>query len=88
MGTRPRHALESATVGDWTVGREDLVLGELKNVVPVGLGQQAAQRAAAGLHPGGDDRVRGGAHQPNVWSTHPVQRSERDVVERDIARIW
>jgi regulator of RNase E activity RraA len=28
LDVRPQHALESATVGDWTVGREDLVLGD------------------------------------------------------------
>lgn len=28
LDVRPREALESATVGDWTVGREDLVLGD------------------------------------------------------------
>jgi len=28
LDARPRDALESATVGDWTVGREDLVLGD------------------------------------------------------------
>lgn len=28
LDVRPQDALESATVGDWTVGREDLVLGD------------------------------------------------------------
>ena len=28
LAVRPQDALESATVGDWTVGREDLVLGD------------------------------------------------------------
>jgi regulator of RNase E activity RraA len=28
LGDRPKDALESATVGEWTVGREDLVLGD------------------------------------------------------------
>jgi regulator of RNase E activity RraA len=28
LDVRPQNALESATVGDWTVGREDLVLGD------------------------------------------------------------
>lgn len=28
LGVRPQGALESASVGDWTVGREDLVLGD------------------------------------------------------------
>ena len=28
LDVRPQDGLESATVGDWTVGREDLVLGD------------------------------------------------------------
>src|SRR5437870_370345 len=28
LDVRPNDALESATVGDWTVGREDLILGD------------------------------------------------------------
>ncbi|MDQ1720482.1 MAG: hypothetical protein QOI26_216 [Pseudonocardiales bacterium] len=37
LGIRPPDALESATVGDWTVGRDDLVLGDDDGVlfVPV-----------------------------------------------------
>jgi regulator of RNase E activity RraA len=33
LDARPEDALESATVGDWTVGREDLVLGDEDGVV-------------------------------------------------------
>src|SRR5437899_7994084 len=33
LDVRPEDALESATVGDWTVGREDLVLGDDDGVV-------------------------------------------------------
>jgi regulator of RNase E activity RraA len=38
LDDRPQDALESATVGDWTVGREDVVLGDDDGVlfVPVG----------------------------------------------------
>jgi 4-hydroxy-4-methyl-2-oxoglutarate aldolase len=33
LDPRPEHALESATVGEWTVGREDLVLGDDDGVI-------------------------------------------------------
>ena len=33
LGVRPNDALESASVGDWTVGRDDLVLGDEDGVL-------------------------------------------------------
>jgi 4-hydroxy-4-methyl-2-oxoglutarate aldolase len=38
-GTRPADALQSATVGEWSVGRDDLVLGDEDGVLFVPLAQ-------------------------------------------------
>jgi len=47
LDVRPQDALESATVGDWTVGREDLVLGDDDGVLfaqPPALGTSSRLR--------------------------------------------